>query len=461
MSISVLDLFRIGIGPSSSHTVGPMHAAAQFGAQLLRRADAAARPVARVLVELYGSLGATGKGHGTDKAVLLGLEGETPQDVDIEQMAARIAAIRSSRSLRLAGLAPIAFDEKTDLLFNRRALPFHPNGLRFSALDAQGGQCHSARFYSLGGGFIVQEPADDLSTADTAAPNTPIAYPFTSGAQMLALCNERGCAVSDLMRAHERGWRCDAQTDAALLHVWAVMQQCVARGCAHQGLLPGPLKVARRAAVLYRDLSAQSNMAADSLIALDWVSLYALAVNEENAAGARVVTAPTNGAAGIIPAVLHYYMRFVAGASEAGVLRFLLTAGAIALLYKQNASISGAEVGCQGEVGVACSMAAGALAEVLGGSPEQVENAAEIGMEHNLGLTCDPVGGQVQVPCIERNAMGAVKAIHAARMALRNRGKHYVSLDSVIKTMRETGADMKTKYKETARGGLALNVVAC
>ncbi|SEK05439.1 L-serine ammonia-lyase [Paraburkholderia diazotrophica] len=456
MTISVLDLFKVGIGPSSSHTVGPMCAAARFAAQVLRRAHGASA-VSRVCVELFGSLGATGKGHGTDKAVLLGLEGEYPDAVDIDSVDARIAGIRETRSLRIGGVVPIAFNEKTDLIFNRRALAFHPNGMRFTAFDAQGERCESETYFSVGGGFIVKQSA---GLADEPPPNA--GFPFESGAQMLALCRERNCSISDLMFEHERAWRADEETRSSLLRIWQVMQACVTRGCSREGVMPGPLRVMRRAATLHRNLSArpEENLR-DMLTVLDWVSLYALAVNEENATGGRVVTAPTNGAAGIIPAVLHYYTRFVPGASDAGVVRFLLTAGAIAMLYKQNASISGAEVGCQGEVGVACSMAAAALAEVMGGTPEQVENAAEIGMEHNLGLTCDPVGGQVQVPCIERNAMGAVKAINAARLALRNGGKHFVSLDSVIKTMRDTGADMKTKYKETARGGLALNVVAC
>ncbi|WP_159834956.1 L-serine ammonia-lyase [Burkholderia sp. 8Y] len=456
MTISVLDLFKIGIGPSSSHTVGPMRAAAQFAQQLRQNGQLDA--VSRVTVDLYGSLGATGKGHGSDKAVLLGLEGASPETVEVDSVDTRIGEIRSGGSLRLAGTRDIAFDVKGDLTFNRRALPFHPNGLRFAAFDGSATLVRDETFFSIGGGFIVKEDQPDLAAGQTAA----VALPFTSGAAMLELCRVRECNVSDLMLEHERAWRTDEQTSRQLLEIWKVMQACVARGCKTDGIMPGPLKVSRRAAALHRALlSRPEESLRDALTVLDWVTLYALAVNEENAAGGRVVTAPTNGAAGIVPAVLHYYTRFVPGANETQVVRFLLTAGAIAMLYKHNASISGAEVGCQGEVGVACSMAAGALAEVMGGTPEQVENAAEIGMEHNLGLTCDPVGGQVQVPCIERNAMGAVKAISAARMALRNDGKHYVSLDSVIRTMRDTGADMKTKYKETSRGGLALNVVAC
>jgi L-serine dehydratase len=344
------------------------------------------------------------------------------------------------------------------VLHRRTSLPFHPNGMRFFAMDAAGDVLRERTYYSVGGGFVVDETA---AGADRIKPDdTPVRYPFTTGDELLARCTESGLPISEVMLANELSWRTEPQVRDGLLTIWSVMQQCVQNGYTHEGTLPGGLKVPRRAPELYRRLCDEP-YSTDPLRVMDWVNLFALAVNEENAGGGRVVTAPTNGAAGILPAVLHYYWRFVPGASEDGVVRFLLAAGAIGVLYKENASISGAEVGCQGEVGVACSMAAGALAEVQGGTPEQVENAAEIGMEHNLGLTCDPVGGLVQVPCIERNAMGSVKAINAARMALRGDGKHYVSLDRVIKTMRETGADMMTKYKETSRGGLAVNVIEC
>ncbi len=459
MAISVFDLFKIGIGPSSSHTVGPMRAAQVF-ATGLRESGLLAR-VGSVKAELYGSLGATGKGHGSDKAVLLGLEGEAPDLVDTEQVDTKLARIRGERRLRLAGEHEISFVERDHLVMHRRqSLPYHPNGMRISAFDAGGETLVSKVYYSVGGGFVVDESAAgaDRIVADTR----PLSHPFRSGNELLAQCREKGLSISQLMLENERAWRTDAETRAGLLRIWDVMQMCVRRGCEKEGIMPGGLHVKRRAAEMYRKLSSTPEASIrDPLTTMDWVNLYALAVNEENATGGRVVTAPTNGAAGIVPAVLHYYTRFVPGANEEGVIRFLLTAAAIGILYKENASISGAEVGCQGEVGVACSMAAGALAEVMGGTPEQVENAAEIGMEHNLGLTCDPVGGLVQVPCIERNAMGSIKAINAARMALRGDGKHFVSLDKVIKTMRDTGADMKLKYKETARGGLAVNVIEC
>ncbi|MHB0817469.1 L-serine ammonia-lyase [Stutzerimonas stutzeri] len=458
MSLSTFDLFKIGIGPSSSHTVGPMNAAARFAEGLKR--DGLLAATERVRIELYGSLGATGKGHGSDKAVILGLEGEQPEQVDTTRIPERLAAIRDSGSLRLLGEKPIHFVEREHLMMIRKPLDFHPNGMVFRAFDAAGLQLRSREYYSVGGGFVVDEQAagSDRIVED----RTPLPFSFHSARELLALCDEYGLSISQLMLANEAAWRPEAQTRARLLQIWQVMQDCVSAGCHTEGRLPGGLKVERRAARLYRQLSAspEANLR-DSLNVLDWVDLYALAVNEENAAGGRVVTAPTNGAAGIIPALLHYYVRFVPGASDDGVVRFLLNAAAIGMLYKENASISGAEVGCQGEVGVACSMAAGALCEVLGGTPQQVENAAEIGMEHNLGLTCDPVGGLVQVPCIERNAMGSVKAINAARMALRGDGSHFISLDKVIRTMRQTGADMKSKYKETARGGLAVNIIEC
>jgi L-serine dehydratase len=459
MAISVFELFKIGIGPSSSHTVGPMRAALQFATGLK---DQGLLPrTAAVKAELYGSLGATGKGHGSDKAVLLGLQGEAPDCVDTDTVESKLAQIRSTGQINLLGEKSIPFVESEHLLlYKRQSLPYHPNGMRFTAYDAAGAEIRNKVYYSVGGGFVVNE---DAAGADRIVPDTTaLRYPFSSAAQLLAHCKAHGLSVSQLMLENESAWRSEQETREGLLKIWRTMQQCVKNGCEKEGILPGGLKVTRRAAELHRKLASQPEASLrDPLTTLDWVNLYALAVNEENAAGGRVVTAPTNGAAGIVPAVLHYYHRFIAGASDDGVIRFLLTAAAIGILYKENASISGAEVGCQGEVGVACSMAAGALAEVMGGTPEQVENAAEIGMEHNLGLTCDPIGGLVQVPCIERNAMGSVKAINAARMALRGNGHHFVSLDKVIKTMRDTGADMKIKYKETARGGLAVNVIEC
>jgi len=463
MAVSVFDLFKIGIGPSSSHTVGPMRAARIFALRLAH--DRQLDTTARVKSELYGSLGATGKGHGSDKAVLLGLAGHEPDTVDVDAIPALLDALRSNKRLSLAGTHEIAFDEASDLVFHRReTLPFHANGMRFTAFDAAGAAIASRTYYSVGGGFVVSdEVAADGSRQKQIAPDTTVLpLPFHSGAELLELTQREGLSIAQLMRRNERHWRSDADIDAGLLRIWRVMQACVERGLHTDGVLPGGFKVRRRAADLYRQLCANPEAALrDPLQVLDWVNLYALAVNEENAAGGRVVTAPTNGAAGIVPAVLHYYTRFVPQASDAGVIDFLLTAAAIGILYKENASISGAEVGCQGEVGVACSMAAGALCAVMGGTPAQAENAAEIGMEHHLGLTCDPVGGLVQIPCIERNAIASVKAINAARMALRGDGTHYVSLDKVIKTMRETGADMMTKYKETARGGLAVNIVEC
>ena len=457
MAISVFDLFKIGIGPSSSHTVGPMNAARRFAVELDQRG--LVDQVVAVRVELYGSLGATGRGHGTDKAIVLGLMGETPEGVEIESIPARVARVKEQGRLPLLGRHEIAFVDGAHLLFLRKALPFHPNGMRFAALGREGSELFARVYYSVGGGFVVDENAaagGDPIRAD----DTPVPYSFASARELLELCRRHALPISGVMLANERAFRPEAETRAGLLRIWGVMQACVKRGAGTEGILPGGLKVRRRARDLHRRLldSPEAGLR-DPLTALDWVNLYALAVNEENAAGSRVVTAPTNGAAGIIPAVLHYYTRFIPGASDEGVVRFLLTAGAIGVLYKQNASISGAEVGCQGEVGSACSMAAGALCEVQGGTPEQAENAAEIAMEHNLGLTCDPIGGLVQVPCIERNAMAAIKAINAARMALRGDGQHFVSLDQVIKTMRDTGADMKVKYKETARGGLAINVL--
>jgi L-serine dehydratase len=458
MSVSVFDLFKIGIGPSSSHTVGPMLAAKRFIEQLDQAGLMAT--IHRLKIELYGSLGATGKGHGTDKALILGLQGETPDEVEVDAVPLRMDGVRVKRQIELHGGQVIGFDPERDLVFYRRKqLGLHPNGMMFTALDEAGELLKRGEFYSVGGGFVIQ--TDEQGEPQLVEQTTPLKYPFKSGRELLDQCEANGLSISQLMLENESAWRDKEAISRQLLKIWHVMQQCVEKGCETEGLLPGGLKVKRRAPRLFRQLSNDAELNSVPLGTMDWVNLFALAVNEENAAGGRVVTAPTNGAAGIIPAVLHYYWRYSPGANEDGVVRFLLCAGAIGILYKENASISGAEVGCQGEVGSACSMAAGALTEVLGGTPQQVENAAEIGMEHNLGLTCDPVGGLVQVPCIERNAMGAVKAINAARMALRGDGSHFVSLDKVIKTMRETGADMQTKYKETSRGGLAVNLVEC
>ncbi|GAB2495834.1 L-serine ammonia-lyase [Arenimonas alkanexedens] len=460
MAVSVFDLFKIGIGPSSSHTVGPMRAAARFTSHWLEEGGLLAR-TARVRVEVYGSLALTGRGHGTDKAVLMGLEGHWPNEIDPDLIPAALERIRKQKKLQLLGRHEIGFDEKHDLVMNKRQkLPFHTNGMRFSAYDAEGEQLATRDYYSVGGGFVVNtdEAAEDRIVPDT----TELPYPFHSGDELLQRCEESGLDIAGVMMANESTWRSEAEILAGLQELWKAMQDCTQRGIREKGTLPGGLNVTRRAPSLHAELSSKPEAGMrDPLTVLDWVNLYALAVNEENAAGGRVVTAPTNGAAGIIPAVLHYYDRFCPGANEKGVVTFLLTAAAVGILYKENASISGAEVGCQGEVGVACSMAAAGLTAALGGSPGQVENAAEIGMEHNLGLTCDPIGGLVQIPCIERNAMGAVKAINASRMALRGDGKHKVSLDKVIKTMRDTGRDMQDKYKETSRGGLAVNVIEC
>lgn len=457
MAVSVFDLFKIGIGPSSSHTVGPMKAAALFAHSLYD--NNLVQHCDRISAELYGSLAATGAGHGTPKAIILGLQREAPETVDVDSIEARISKIRQSGVLTLADDHSINFSYRDDLIMRREeALPFHPNGMRFTAYDKTGETLAAKVFFSVGGGFVIDESANDdqILTAD------PIVqpWPFTSAKELLAQCRDNGLSISRLMFENERVWRSEADINQQLDTLWQTMNDCIDKGCQSEGIMPGGLKVRRRAAHLYRKLKNRSGLSRDDgLLTLDWVTLYALAVNEENAMGGRIVTAPTNGAAGIIPAVLRYYMTFADGVEPDDVRRFLLTAGAIGILYKTNASISGAEVGCQGEVGSACSMAAGALAEVLGATPEQVENAAEIAMEHNLGLTCDPIGGLVQVPCIERNAMAAIKAISAARMALRGNGEHYVSLDQVIATMRETGKDMKDSYKETARGGLAVHVL--
>jgi len=460
MSVSLFELFKIGIGPSSSHTVGPMLAARRFLEELAQTLPLA--QVDGIRVALYGSLALTGKGHGTDKALILGLAGERPESVDIDGVDARLAAVERERRLALLGRRPIGFDPGKDLLFKRRErLPGHPNAMRFEALDAGGEVLQEAVFYSVGGGFIASAAELAELPRAAAARAREVPYPFTTAAELLALCERHGLGVAELVLANEQAWREPAAIEAGIQAIHQVMAECIDRGCRTGGILPGRLGVKRRAPVLQERLEAGEAAATGPTAAMDRVSLWAIAVNEENAAGGRVVTAPTNGAAGIIPAVLRYYERYVPGADADGVRRFLLAATAVGTLFKLNASISGAEVGCQGEVGVACSMAAAGLTAACGGSNPQLENAAEIGMEHNLGLTCDPIGGLVQIPCIERNAIGAVKAISASRMAMLGDGSHMVSLDKVIATMRQTGADMKVKYKETARGGLAVNIVEC
>jgi len=458
MAISVFEIFKVGIGPSSSHTIGPMIAAARFRERCAGQLEP--KQIHRIKVELFGSLGHTGRGHGSDRAVLLGLLGLQPENVDPDSVEQLLQAGSRRLKITLDG-HNLLFDKREDLLFHKRkTLPLHPNGMRFSARDETKNTLLQKEYYSVGGGFVVQ--ADSTGKLYIEEDQTTLPYPFESGEDLLQLCQLHTLRISDIMLANERCWRDKDTIYRQLLNLWLVMQQCVQRGCRQQGVLPGGLHVRRRAHELHRKLAQHpQTQLRDQLAILDWVNLYALAVNEENAAGGRVVTAPTNGAAGVLPAVLHYYDRFCADASEQGIIEFLLTAAAIAILYKKNASISGAEVGCQGEVGVACSMAAGALTAALGGSPLQVENAAEIGMEHNLGLTCDPIGGLVQIPCIERNAMAAIKAINAQRLAVKGDGAHHVTLDKVIHTMHQTGVDMKSKYKETSRGGLAVNLVEC
>jgi len=460
MPVSVFDLFKIGIGPSSSHTMGPMKAARRFALEL----DAARQldRVANLTVTLFGSLGATGKGHCTDTAILLGLNGLEARTVDLDEAPKLIAQIRDSGRLRLLGRHEIPFVERDSLLFKGgERLPFHPNGMRLTALDAKGAEVRSGEFYSLGGGFIVSA-AEATAPEGTGEEGVTVPYPFHNAKELVNLCNEHGLSVSSLVLANEKALRPEGEIFAELGEIWRVMKECVQRGIDGEGELPGGLRVKRRAPHLAKALTVRPTMnELDPLASLDWVDLYALAVGEENACGGRVVTAPTNGAAGVIPAVMHYCAYVLKQEDEEKLARFLLTAAAIGSLYKENASFSAADVGCQGEIGTACSMAAGALAEFLGGSPEQVENAAEIGMEHNLGLTCDPIGGLVQIPCIERNAMGAVKAINAARLSRRREGKQFVSLDKVIRTMKDTGRDMLAKYKETSEGGLAVNVPEC
>jgi L-serine dehydratase len=454
MVCSLFDLFKIGVGPSSSHTMGPMSAAADF-------AEGLAGAVTRVEVRLYGSLALTGKGHATDRAILLGLSGERPATLCPDRADAIVSTIRAGAGLALNGHTAIGFDEARDLIFlHRERLPFHSNAMRFAAFDASGAVLREATAYSVGGGAVLY----DADIARNAAPEGAwdVPHNFHSGDDLLARCAATGKDIATLMRENEQAALAPADVSARIGDIRAAMSACIDRGMANGGILPGGLGVKRRAPLAYATMVARQERAlADPLSVIDWINLWALAVNEENAAGGKVVTAPTNGAAGIVPAVLRYYERFAPGACDAGAETFLLTAAAIGSLFKENASISGAEVGCQGEVGVACSMAAAGLAAALGGKPAQVENAAEIGMEHNLGLTCDPVGGLVQVPCIERNAVGSIKAVEAARLALLGDGTHRVSLDQVIETMRKTGLDMSERYKETSLGGLAVNVVEC
>nr|WP_293947604.1 L-serine ammonia-lyase [Sneathiella sp.] len=459
INISVTDLYTIGIGPSSSHTVGPMRAARRFVDHLEAHDRLAA--TAHIRIELYGSLALTGRGHATDIAILLGLNGNRPSTIDPDTVPSLISKIRDSGKIALNGKQTIAFHEVESLLFlTDQILPEHANGMRFMAFDSQGGQILSKDYFSVGGGYVVSH--DEGDRAETRGHNIILPYPFTSAGELLAMGRDHGLSIAEIMLANESAWRSESETIAFLDEVSDAMMDSIKRGCQTEGVLPGGLKVKRRAHALYLELMDNPERASrDPLTVLDWVNLYALAVNEENAAGGRVVTAPTNGAAGVIPAVLKYYQRFCPGVTKDGSRNFLLTAAAIGSIYKKRASISAAEMGCQGEVGVACSMAAGALTAVLGGSNEQVENAAEIGMEHNLGLTCDPIGGLVQIPCIERNTMGAMKAINACRLALSGDGQHVVSLDEVIETMRQTGMDMLSKYKETSQGGLAVNVVEC
>ncbi|HWZ44877.1 MAG TPA: L-serine ammonia-lyase [Candidatus Saccharimonadales bacterium] len=453
--ISIFDLFKIGIGPSSSHTVGPMRAARMFLEETEERN--CFEQIAELKIELFGSLALTGRGHGTDRAILLGLMGHKPDEIDPSTVEDQIDAVRCKHTVSLLGRRAVAFDEDRNLLFHgNQVLPRHSNGMRFTALDAQGKKLSEEVYYSVGGGFVVKEGQSTLTTEGRQA-----AYPFKSGDELLAMANGQGMTIASLVLANEKCWRTEAEIHDQIRKIWQVMQACVQRGVRNGGSLPGGLNVQRRASSLHSHLLKTESQSEDPLDVMDWINVYALATNEENAAGGQVVTAPTNGAAGIIPAVLHYYQRFCKGASENGIFAFFLTAGAIGILYKENASISGAEVGCQGEVGVACSMAAAGLVAALGGTNEQMEHAAEIGMEHHLGMTCDPVGGLVQIPCIERNALGAMKAINAARMATRGNGTHQVSLDQVIKTMYQTGLDMQSRYKETSLGGLAIHVVEC
>lgn len=458
MALSIFDLFKVGIGPSSSHTVGPMVAANRFLVQLKKQQ--VFDQVAQVKVGLHGSLAMTGKGHATDVAVMVGLMGESPDQIDPDAVPGYIEQIQTSGELKLNNERALPFSESEHLQFYfGSSLPQHPNGMRFQALDSAGLILAETLYFSVGGGFVLSEEEVSTPISQTAI---TLRYPFESASELLSRAEVEGLSIAELVIRNEAAWNTPDEVERQLLHIWQIMDACITRGCRQEGVLPGGLRIKRRASQLYKELSDKPEAGLkDQLTVLDWVNLYAMAVNEENAAGGRVVTAPTNGAAGVIPAVLAYYDRFIPASNTAGIKTFLATAAAIGMLYKKNASISAAEVGCQGEIGVACSMAAGGLCAALGGSNHQIENAAEIGMEHNLGLTCDPIGGLVQVPCIERNTMGAVKAINAARLALRGTGEHHVSLDNVIETMRQTGLDMQDKYKETATGGLAVNVVAC
>lgn len=458
MAISVFDLFKIGIGPSSSHTVGPMRAAALFVESL--RSKHQLEHVRRIEVQLFGSLSATGIGHGSDNAVIMGLMGEWPDAIDPSQIGPRIQALRETHTLLLDGRLSVPFVWARDMRLIDENLPFHPNAMTLVA-EGDHGELHRDTYYSVGGGFVVDEAQACSGVVDLD--RTELPYDFSSAVELLELCKNNNLRVAELMMANEKVWRSEEEIRAGLMKLWRAMQDCVEQGLKHEGILPGGLNVRRRAAKLHRSLQElnKPNVIGSTLSAMEWVNLFALAVNEENAAGGRMVTAPTNGAAGIIPAVLHYFMKFSEAVTDANVVDYLLGAAAVGILCKKNASISGAEVGCQGEVGSACAMAAAGLAEILGATPEQLCNAAEIGLEHNLGLTCDPVGGLVQVPCIERNAIAAVKAINAAQMALRGDGQHFISLDRVIRTMRDTGADMHDKYKETSRGGLAVSAVEC
>ena len=463
MSISIFDIYTVGIGPSSSHTVGPMKAAKMFIDEIidLNQFD----QIDKIKCDFYGSLALTGKGHGTDKAFLLGIQGYIPETIDSDQIPNILENITTTKTLSLQYEQHnkiISFHPKKDIKFHRRvSLPEHPNAMSFAAFDKDNNQILVRTYFSIGGGFIMNK--EEIHQTQTVQHHTDkTKYRFDSAKELLELCEKHNSSISDIVFQNELTWRSEKEINSQIDQLWSVMLSCIMRGFKNEGHLPGGLNVKRRAPQTYKNLiSNPEKSIMDSLSVLDWVNLYALAVNEENAAGGQVVTAPTNGAAGIIPAVLKYYVKFIAGSNQQGIRKFLLTAGAIATLYKKNASISGAEVGCQGEVGVACSMAAGALCEVLGGTPAQVENAAEIAMEHNLGLTCDPIGGLVQIPCIERNAMGAIKAINAARMAMQGDGSHHVSLDKVIRTMKETGKDMKKQYKETSKGGLAVNLIEC
>ncbi|WP_336274993.1 L-serine ammonia-lyase [Vreelandella indica] len=459
MPISVFELFKIGVGPSSSHTVGPMRAAYDFVGEL--HAHKLLNEVARIEVQLFGSLSATGIGHRTDHAVIMGLMGERPDQIDPTVIGPRIDQLREVSTLRLDDQHSVPFLWERDMQLHPDSLPYHPNAMRLIA-HGHAGELYQNTYYSVGGGFVIDDAQASSGELDRDTSQLP--YNFQTGAELLRMCRESGLRISELMLANEKMWRSEAEIRAGLCEIWEAMKACVVKGFEAEGVLPGGLNVRRRAKALHQRMlesDDDDSLIASTMSAMDWVNLYALAVNEENAAGGRMVTAPTNGAAGIIPAVLHYYMQFRKGANERDVVDFLLTAGAVGVLCKKNASISGAEVGCQGEVGSACAMAAAGFAELMGGSVGQVENAAEIGLEHNLGLTCDPVGGLVQVPCIERNAIASVKAINAAQMALRGDGEHFISLDKVIRTMRDTGADMQAKYKETSKGGLAVNAIEC